>query len=83
VESAIRCIINQRLKGSGKFWKEQNAEAMILLRSYLHAERYGLDVTSRPLPGFPGGMLVMMNSGPRTFQIYRWDDVAAGMAEVD
>jgi hypothetical protein len=46
-------------------------------------ETDGLDVTSRPLPGFPGGMLVMMNSGPRTFQIYRWDDVAAGMAEVD
>jgi 3-phytase len=43
----------------------------------------GLDVASRPLPGFPAGMLVMMNSGPRTFQIYRWDDVAAAMAEVD
>lgn len=40
IESAIRCVINQRLKGCGKFWKERNAEAMILLRSYLKAERF-------------------------------------------
>ncbi|MCP4206984.1 MAG: hypothetical protein GY767_08055 [Shimia sp.] len=40
VESAIRCIINQRLKGCGKFWKERNAEAMILMRSYLKAGRF-------------------------------------------
>jgi hypothetical protein len=40
VESAVRCIINLRLKGCGKFWKEQNAEGMILLRSYLKAERF-------------------------------------------
>ncbi|MEZ5286888.1 MAG: phytase [Vicinamibacterales bacterium] len=30
-------------------------------------ETDGLDVTSTPLPGFPDGLLVMMNSGPRTF----------------
>ena len=40
VESAVRCIINQRLKGCGKFWKEQSAESMLLLRSYLHTERF-------------------------------------------
>jgi len=40
VESAIRCIINLRLKGCGKFWKELNAEGMILMRSYLKAERF-------------------------------------------
>lgn len=40
VESAIRCIINLRLKGCGKFWKEKNAESMILMRSYLKADRF-------------------------------------------
>lgn len=40
IESAIRCIINLRLKGCGKFWKDRNAEAMILLRSYLKAGRF-------------------------------------------
>lgn len=37
----------------------------------------GLDVTSRSLPGFPRGLLVMMNSGPKNFLIYRWEDVEA------
>lgn len=37
----------------------------------------GLDVTSRPLPGFPDGMLVMMNSSPRNFLIYDWRAVAS------
>jgi 3-phytase len=32
----------------------------------------GLDVTSHPLPGFPDGLLVMMNSGPKNFLIYDW-----------
>lgn len=38
----------------------------------------GLDVTSHPLPGFPHGLLVMMNSGPKTFLIYDWDRVRPG-----
>lgn len=37
----------------------------------------GLDVTSTPLPGFPDGMLTMMNSSPKNFLIYRWSVVAA------
>ena len=37
----------------------------------------GLEVTSRPLPGFPDGMLVMMNSSPRNFLIYDWRAVAS------
>lgn len=40
----------------------------------------GLEVTSRPLPGFPHGMLVMMNSRPKNFLIYRWEDIAAPAA---
>ena len=35
----------------------------------------GIEVTSRPLPGFPNGMLVMMNSTPRNFLIYDWNEV--------
>jgi 3-phytase len=46
-------------------------------------ETDGLDVTARPLPGFPGGALVMMNSGSRNFQIYRWEDVTAAITGVD
>jgi 3-phytase len=35
----------------------------------------GLEVTPRPLPGLPAGMLVMMNSSPRNFLIYDWQEV--------
>jgi len=34
VESAIRRVINFRVKGAGMFWKRENAEKMIFLRSY-------------------------------------------------
>lgn len=33
VESAIRRVINLRVKGAGMFWKRENAEKMIFLRS--------------------------------------------------
>lgn len=33
IESAIRRIINLRIKGAGLFWKKENAESMILIRS--------------------------------------------------
>ena len=39
----------------------------------------GLDVTSMALPGFSGGLLVMMNSTPRNFLMYSWSSVAAGL----
>lgn len=35
----------------------------------------GLAVTSTPLPGFPSGLVVMMNSRGRNFHLYRWEDV--------
>jgi 3-phytase len=37
----------------------------------------GLDVTSKALPGFPDGLLVMMNSAPKNFLMYRWSTVLA------
>ena len=40
VESAVRRIVNMRMKGNGTFWLMENAEAMILLRSYLKAGRF-------------------------------------------
>jgi len=33
IESAIRRVINLRVKGAGMFWKRQNAENIIFLRS--------------------------------------------------
>jgi 3-phytase len=42
------------------------------LRTVLTAsdETDGLDATAAALPGFPAGLLVMMNSGPRNFLLY-------------
>jgi hypothetical protein len=37
----------------------------------------GLEVATQPFPGFPRGLLVMMNSGPRNFHVYGWQDVEA------
>lgn len=40
IESAVRRIVNMRMKGNGTFWLLENAEAMLLLRSYLKAGRF-------------------------------------------
>ena len=40
VESAIRRVINLRLKGPSIFWREENAERMLHLRAYLKAGRW-------------------------------------------
>ena len=38
----------------------------------------GIEAVSAPLgPQFPNGLLVVMNSGPKNFLIYRWEDVAS------
>ncbi len=39
VESAVRRVVNLRLKSNGKFWLRENANAMLLTRSYLKAGR--------------------------------------------
>lgn len=37
----------------------------------------GIEVVSSPVgPQFPNGLLVVMNSGPKNFLIYRWEDIA-------
>ena len=40
VESAIRRVVNLRLKGPGMFWKEENAEGFLQLRCYLVSGRW-------------------------------------------
>ena len=40
MESAIRRVINLRLKGPGIFWHEETAEAMLMIRSYYKALRW-------------------------------------------
>jgi hypothetical protein len=42
MESAVRRVINLRLKGPGIFWKEQTANEMIMLRSYYKTKRWDL-----------------------------------------
>jgi hypothetical protein len=40
VESAIRRVINLRLKGNGIYWKPENAEAMLVLRAAVLTGRW-------------------------------------------
>jgi 3-phytase len=38
----------------------------------------GLEISSRALgPGLPNGAMIAMNSGPKNFLVFRWQDVAA------
>lgn len=41
VESAIRRVVNLRVKGPGMFWKEDNAEGMLHLRAALLSGQWG------------------------------------------
>ena len=50
IESAVRRVVNLRLKGPSLFWCRASAEAILLLRSYYKAGRWNLlkrMVTSR------------------------------------
>lgn len=40
IESAIRRVINLRIKGNSIFWKEENAEGMLLLRGLVLSRRW-------------------------------------------
>jgi hypothetical protein len=40
IESAIRRVINLRLKGNSIFWEEENAEAMLQLRGLVLSDRW-------------------------------------------
>ena len=59
VESAIRRVVNLRVKGPGIFWDEENAERMLLLRSRLKAGRWRdlEDIVHAHAGGLHGGAL--------------------------
>ena len=40
VESAVRRVVNLRMKGASIFWREENAERMLHLRAYYKAGRW-------------------------------------------
>ena len=40
MESAIRRVVNLRLKGAGIFWHEDHAEQMLLLRTYYKSKHW-------------------------------------------
>jgi hypothetical protein len=40
IESSIRRVINLRLKGTGIFWREANAQSMLQLRSLVISDRW-------------------------------------------
>ncbi|MBY0230535.1 MAG: hypothetical protein K2W96_14720, partial [Gemmataceae bacterium] len=40
IESAVRRVVNQRLKGNGMMWLQENAEGMLLLRAAALTERW-------------------------------------------
>jgi len=42
VESAIRRVVNLRLKGPCRFWHQENAAKMLRLRSYSKAGRWNI-----------------------------------------
>jgi len=46
VESAVRRIVNLRMKGCGIFWRDENSEAMLYLRAQLKAGRWEEMVTA-------------------------------------
>ena len=73
VEGGSRLHLYRREGAPGK----PHAHAVVAVVQTIADETDGLDVTLAPLPGFPGGLLVMMNSAARNFQLYTWDTVAA------
>jgi hypothetical protein len=40
IESAVRRVVNMRMKSNGMFWLDVNAEGMLLLRSYLKSDHF-------------------------------------------
>ena len=51
MESAVRRVINLRLKGASIYWRRENAEVMITLRSFYKSGRWNLlkDMANSPL----------------------------------
>jgi hypothetical protein len=56
IESAIRRVVNLRLKGPSIYWHEKSAEAVLLLRSYYKAGRWN-HIEKQALTTVMGGVL--------------------------
>lgn len=54
MESAIRQVVNMRLKGAGMFWLERNAEGFLHLRCYLKARKW--DIMEQAVIDYKGGI---------------------------
>ena len=50
MESAIRRVVNFRLKGAGIYWCHQTAEAMLMLRSYFKSGGWNMLKTLTVMP---------------------------------
>jgi 3-phytase len=70
VEGATRIFLYPREGADGN----PHHHPVIAVRETSSDETDGLDVTARALPGYPRGLLVMMNSAGRNFLIYRWEE---------
>jgi hypothetical protein len=46
IESAIRRVINLRMKGNGIFWREENAEAFMVMRAHLLSEQWDNEIAA-------------------------------------
>lgn len=53
VESAIRRVVNLRIKGPGIFWLRENAEAILMMRSFYKAGRWNLFKNMAFAPSLP------------------------------
>lgn len=57
VESAIRRVVNLRLKGAGTFWLHTSAEAMLCLRAFFKADRWSDLMCLALAPHLPPALL--------------------------
>lgn len=60
------------------FPREGSSHPRLAILKLSTVESDGSDVTSFALPGFPGGLFIAM-SDDKTFQIYRWEDLAGNL----
>lgn len=60
VESCVRRLVNLRMKGNGTFWREENAECLLFLRSQMLGGRWDafIDNILRPLESWADSKLL-------------------------
>lgn len=71
VPGATRLMIYSRIGPPGR----PNEQPLVATLRTRADSTDGLEVSAHPFPGFPSGLLIMMNSSPRNFLIYDWNEV--------